>query len=300
MAVIGKKTTVPLDTVVLSTDFGLAAYKASRYAMMIAQHFGAKLEVAHAFTLAEAAMTVEVETARAKESEQRRSLKAHLTRLTSELRAGDGEAQSLLLEGDPVEQITKLGERRSPSLIVMGTHGGNALARRILGSVAEGVLRSAATPVLTVGPQVVASSLGEPSFRYILFATDCTLESAHAARYAVAFAEAFGIRIETMNVARERDMQDEERLREVNECLYEAFSKVVPDQARDLCGPGTFIDGQSAKDSILAKARQVSADLIILGVKKNSHPAMHLRTSFAFQLVIEADCPVLTVASDPA
>jgi nucleotide-binding universal stress UspA family protein len=53
-----------------------------------------------------------------------------------------------LVDGDPAEQIIKAAA--GMDLIVLGTHGTTGLARLLMGSVAETVLRKAACPVLTV------------------------------------------------------------------------------------------------------------------------------------------------------
>jgi nucleotide-binding universal stress UspA family protein len=55
-----------------------------------------------------------------------------------------------LEEGDPVLQILRVAEETSCGLIVMGTHGRSGLARLLMGSVAEQVVRKASCPVLTV------------------------------------------------------------------------------------------------------------------------------------------------------
>ena len=52
--------------------------------------------------------------------------------------------------GEPPEVIVSEAKERPCDLIVMGTHGHSGLARVLLGSVAEGVLRHATCPVLTV------------------------------------------------------------------------------------------------------------------------------------------------------
>jgi universal stress protein A len=53
-----------------------------------------------------------------------------------------------LVDGDPAEQIIKAAA--GMDLIVLGTHGTTGLARLLMGSVAESVLRKAPCPVLTV------------------------------------------------------------------------------------------------------------------------------------------------------
>ena len=52
--------------------------------------------------------------------------------------------------GDAAEEITALAREAGCDLIVMGTHGRTGLARWLMGSVAEKVLRHALCPVLTV------------------------------------------------------------------------------------------------------------------------------------------------------
>lgn len=52
--------------------------------------------------------------------------------------------------GDPVEKIVRIAQESRADLIVMGTHGRSGLSRFLTGSVAEGVLRQAPCPVLTM------------------------------------------------------------------------------------------------------------------------------------------------------
>lgn len=55
-----------------------------------------------------------------------------------------------LLRGDVVDQILQVAAESSADLIVIGTHGRRGVAHFLLGSVAEGVVRRAECPVLTV------------------------------------------------------------------------------------------------------------------------------------------------------
>ncbi len=56
----------------------------------------------------------------------------------------------LVRRGKPLNEILSVAEEIGADLIVMGTHGRKGFRRAILGSVAEGVLRRAPCPVLTV------------------------------------------------------------------------------------------------------------------------------------------------------
>jgi nucleotide-binding universal stress UspA family protein len=55
-----------------------------------------------------------------------------------------------LLDGDPAAGILRVAREENGDLIVMGTHGLSGVARMLMGSVAEDVLRRAPCPVLTV------------------------------------------------------------------------------------------------------------------------------------------------------
>jgi len=59
-------------------------------------------------------------------------------------------AQGKVLEGEPVREIVKHAAAEHADAIVIGTHGRSGLTRLLMGSIAEGVLRSASMPVLTV------------------------------------------------------------------------------------------------------------------------------------------------------
>ena len=66
------------------------------------------------------------------------------------LAAEQGGLRSELRCGDPAAEILRAIEELKPELVVMGTHGRKGLARLVLGSVAEKVVRSSSAPVLTV------------------------------------------------------------------------------------------------------------------------------------------------------
>jgi nucleotide-binding universal stress UspA family protein len=64
-------------------------------------------------------------------------------------RLGD-RASRRTVTGDPLRRILEVASEGDYELIVMGTHGRVGRLRELLGSVAEGVVRNAPCPVLTV------------------------------------------------------------------------------------------------------------------------------------------------------
>jgi nucleotide-binding universal stress UspA family protein len=62
----------------------------------------------------------------------------------------DVEYEHQLLIGHPADAIVDFAKTHDIDLIVMGTHGRTGLARFVMGSIAEAVVRRADCPVLTV------------------------------------------------------------------------------------------------------------------------------------------------------
>src|SRR5271170_1049249 len=131
-------------TVIYATDFSLLSQNAGLYAAGIAAHFHSRLVVAHAFTLTQAAMEVEIDPTLI--SQQRKDLDSLLARKAFLLASESTPAIPMLLEGDPKDVLPSLADKAPPSLIVLGTHGGGWIERSVIGSVAERILRSTRWP----------------------------------------------------------------------------------------------------------------------------------------------------------
>jgi nucleotide-binding universal stress UspA family protein len=61
---------------------------------------------------------------------------------------------SQMCEGDPVAETLAVAARVHARFVAVGTHGRNALGRFVYGSVAEGLIRDAPLPVMTVRVQL--------------------------------------------------------------------------------------------------------------------------------------------------
>ncbi|MGF1583528.1 MAG: universal stress protein [Gemmataceae bacterium] len=59
-------------------------------------------------------------------------------------------AEGVIAEGHPSDEIVRVAKEERCDLIVMGTHGRSGLSRVFLGSVADSVTRNASCPVVTV------------------------------------------------------------------------------------------------------------------------------------------------------
>jgi len=289
-----KQLVFRLDTVIFATDLSSASHNAGLYASAISMRFSANLLIAHAFTLIQAALEVEIQ--KKISSQQRLHLNQDLKLAAEVLVSGRGKTESLLLEGDPCNVIPELAQRRSPSLVVLGTHGKGSIDRFVLGSAAERILRHSTGPTLTVGPNVKILHAGVLNIRRILFATDCSPRAANAAPIAIALAEAFSADLDVLNVVRSSDVDHPEQSHLLQRTLYGAVDAIMPHGAGQVCRPHTFVTLGKPHNDILKHTDEREIDLLILGLHRNTHLGMQIRTSGAFPIIIKARCPVITVA----
>lgn len=139
--------------ILIPVDFSTCSGAALEYALMLQRELNAELEVLHAFEIPAfvpphvVVMMGEVEASLADHAEQqaKRELDAFLERHGA---AGDTPRQVLL--GPPGAVVLERLESGDVDLVVMGTHGRSGLARWVMGSTAERVLRGATCPVLTI------------------------------------------------------------------------------------------------------------------------------------------------------
>lgn len=82
--------------------------------------------------------------------EEAPQVQERLTWRAEHLRQRGVKVRTIQDSGVPREQILQLAEKEHVDLIVMGTHGRGLLGRVFLGSVADGISRTAKVPVVTV------------------------------------------------------------------------------------------------------------------------------------------------------
>jgi nucleotide-binding universal stress UspA family protein len=283
-----------VDTVVFATDLSDWSHNAGLYAAAFAQHFHARLLVAHAFVPSQAAMEAEAEGTPS--SRQRTELSRILARRASALAWGPIEPQPLLLEGTPQQEIPRLAEAGQHTLLALGTHGGSRLERTVLGSVAEAILRAVSTPCLTVGPKVPPVPHAGPEFRRILYATDLTPAASRAALFAVFFAEKFGANIDVLHAVHDERGEHAHQVDDLRKGFREALDGLVPRYADQFAAAQIFAVGGGARRKILEHIKEHKIDLLVLGIHKTPHHlGLEVRNTGAFQLLAMAACPVLTV-----
>ena len=134
-------------TILHPTDFSLHADNAFQLALALARDYGAKIIVTHVREF-QAVTYGEFGAFPLDPGEDRKGL---LQRPVQVKRNNQPEvSEALLAEGDAGTEIVRLAKDENCDLIVIGTHGRSGVARLLMGSVAEQVVRKAHCPVLTI------------------------------------------------------------------------------------------------------------------------------------------------------
>jgi nucleotide-binding universal stress UspA family protein len=137
--------------VLVATDGSPDAALATRAAADLAARAGAELHVVHGWQPLEAGIAVypgmPVVNFRA---EYARDARALLDAEVARLAAAGVAPRAHLREGRPDDEVLAVGREIGADLIVTGSRGRGAIARLVLGSVADGVVRGAPCPVLVV------------------------------------------------------------------------------------------------------------------------------------------------------
>ena len=90
----------------------------------------------------------------------------------NELTAAGVIAESVIADGGAAESILKYAEERDVALIVMATHGAGEVARMLVGSVADKVMRLSRRPILLVEPPRSPEAPREVSLHKVLVPLD--------------------------------------------------------------------------------------------------------------------------------
>jgi nucleotide-binding universal stress UspA family protein len=277
--------------ILIATDFSECSERALSYATGAARRYGSTLHFAHVvpintFYLAGFdALSVAVEQAG-------REAAAVVARLEQEHQLEGVPHHTWVRRGYVAETLGELIARQRVDLVVVGTHGRTGLSKLVLGSVAEEIFRKSPCPVLTVGPHVPVARPGS-GLKALLFATDFSADSARALPYALSAAREFGCELTLLHVLEPGEEMAGDRTRR-DAVLQARLEEMLGSQAGQVQARTRIAAGDPA-DCIVKAAAERGAGVIILGLKAPQMFADRLPWLYAYRIVSQAPCPVLTV-----
>jgi universal stress protein A len=133
-------------------DFSSTSREAMRFAADLAQRFGASMTLLHVYpvpgyVLPEGFLTAGPDVL----AEVEERTHASLAEWQAEVhKIGVTEVEIATAMGNAASEIVRHAVEDKADMVVMGTHGRTGLAKLVLGSVADKVVRMAGCPVLTV------------------------------------------------------------------------------------------------------------------------------------------------------
>jgi nucleotide-binding universal stress UspA family protein len=295
MNAVATKARIALKNIVFATDFSPAAEGALPYAIGLAKQYGANVHGLHVRfpatypIVGPEAMPQILEAAEEQAKFEAKQMHDMLEGLPHEVTVAEGDLWPILNE---------IVEKQKTDLIVMGTHGRTGVSRALLGSSAEEVFRKAPCPVLTVGPHVSQNTERRLAMKEILFATDFSPESLAALPYAVSLAQEHQSNLTLLNVTGKAEVGELVHAGQYTESTMRRLQSLVPAGAEMWCEPKCRVEQGPEAEKIMQAAVAIGADLIVLGVR-SPHGGVgattHLLHSIAHDVVVKAQCPVLTV-----
>ena len=139
---------ISLRSILVPVDFNPTSDAALRYGIELARRFAARLYLLHVpehvGEAAEAEYPIGIFETMQNAAHDR------LWHLLTDEEARELRPECAMRTGAPADEIVRYASEHDIDVVVMGTHGREGVARVLLGSVAEKVVRRAPCPVLTV------------------------------------------------------------------------------------------------------------------------------------------------------
>jgi nucleotide-binding universal stress UspA family protein/nitrite reductase/ring-hydroxylating ferredoxin subunit len=181
-------------------------------------------------------------------------------------------------EGDPVEIVVEIADRKDAGLIVVGTRGQSRAKRFFSGSVSHDIAHKAPCDVLIVRARGFTYNPVDPSYKSVLVATDGSPTADRAARKAFDLARKLSAAVTLVFVG--HPSTGDPVLKDTSEALGEGVETKLR------------VVGGDPADRIVDVARAERTDLIIVG-NKGMTGASRFLGSVPKKVLEQAQCDVL-------
>ena len=135
------------ERILVPTDGSTGSAHVALQALDLAEQYGATI---HALHVVDSSVRSRLTDAGGDGDELERSGKRAVEMVERMAQSHNVDVVTEIREGDPAETIIDYAEEIGADAIVAGTHGRSGISRRLLGSVAERLVRHASCPVMTV------------------------------------------------------------------------------------------------------------------------------------------------------
>ena len=289
-----------IERIFCATDFSEAADEAIRQADQLARVHNAQLQVYHAMPSALSSHPLfpqlDAQALSDRPSLEARLLEALAERVTALTGRGDEDVYLQVGEGEPYAAIVSRAERSAADLIVVG---GQGPANRLLGDVAERVVRYAHCPVLVARPEpksgmlLVGTDLSDPS----MLAVSVAAEQARLREARVTVVHSLDLPDPTASQPRPDlgDLIGASKTLDREGLQSQALERLSAAIARfNLAADAVVTEGHPASDLPLL-AEELKADLVIVATAGRTGISRVMQGSVAEAVARESPCSVLVV-----
>ena len=204
-----------------------------------------------------------------------------------------------VLQGEPYSTILDYAELRDVDVIAMPTHGRQGLARLLLGSTTERVVRRADVPVLTVRPD--SDVTATYPYESVLVPTDGSDCANEALETSVDVASEEAADLHLLSVVDVTSLGVDVRIQMQVQFLEENATEIVEDATEFATDAslesvsGSVALGTSVHGKILSYIHEHDVDLVVLGTHGRTRFDRYMLGSVTEKLVRTSPIPVLTV-----
>jgi nucleotide-binding universal stress UspA family protein len=139
-----------INRIIVPTDGSEPSMRAVDYAVRLAKHFQSEIIAIYVIDRLILEEVSKVHERRILEEEIRSKAQRCLNYIVSSAEKEGLKATSVLVEGQPHDQIIRHAESLKADMIVMGSRGRRGMERILIGSVAERVIEYSPCPVLVL------------------------------------------------------------------------------------------------------------------------------------------------------
>jgi nucleotide-binding universal stress UspA family protein len=276
--------------ILCAVDLSPASRAVLSWARLIAEGFASRVEMVYAnwsdppryFTEGQlSAISSEMK-------DQLQTMERDLQKLGEMVLGPDVSFKVSVIEGRAIDVILVKLRESPPDLIVMGSHGRSGLARLLLGSVAENVIREARCTTLIVrGPEIPH---GERHLKRVLCPVNSTEMAQQSAEIASAVAARVGAELSLL-----RAIEDEA----ADEAARQKLCQWVPQDIRSHCQISEVVVRGDAAEQIILFARRENVDLIVLGAERRPFLEFSTLGRTTERVLRHGPSSVLLVPSEP-
>ena len=291
-----------IKVILCPVDFSEFSARAYRYALSLAEHYGAQVVVQHVAELwrypsagfaASAALYDEFCQSVCENG------KEQLQKFVKSNTPGAFHPDLAVHEGIAPDSILSFAQALKADGIVMGTHGQRGFDRLMLGSVTERVMRNASCPVLVVrNPSRDLMATDKDGrhvhhLRQILFCTDFSENSERALNYAVSAAEEYDAELTLLHVLEEAT--GPANTEKAITAATDQLDKLISPEARKTLRIKLAVRSGKPYRQIIQFAEDGQSDMVAMGVRGRGALDLAVFGSTTYRVMQLGPCPVLAV-----